>query len=236
MKWSQITDVGLVRQGNEDSLCVCGDIGLFAVADGMGGHQAGEVASQVALQIIEKEVRDNLAAGEPGPVLANAFEQANRHVYQLSSGHAELRGMGTTVTACLIAGERLIIAHVGDSRLYLLRDRQISQITEDHSLVQELVRQGGITEAEALTHPQRNVLTKALGTSPLVEVDLVTVNHQSQDRFLICSDGLSNQINPEELKTILAGYPDLTVCLRTLLNLALERGGNDNITMILVEI
>ena len=196
MKWSQRTDVGLVRQSNEDSMLVVPDLGLLAVADGMGGHLAGEVASRVALEVLERDLRQNgNTRRDPGRALAEAVQQANQKIFDLAEQNSDQRGMGTTITACLLIGQELWVAQVGDSRAYLIRDKAISRLTEDHSLVQELYRQGGISREEMATHPRRNVLTRALGTGPVVDVDLYNQRVTAGDRILLATDGLTNLLD-----------------------------------------
>ncbi|SHE35940.1 Stp1/IreP family PP2C-type Ser/Thr phosphatase [Desulforamulus putei] len=236
MKWSQITDVGRVRAGNEDSLCACPDIGLFAVADGMGGHKAGEIASSTALNYLAENLREVLpGTRDIQSSLLRILEEANLRVYRLSTEFEQYRGMGTTVTAGVFMGYHLVIAHIGDSRAYLVRGNEITQLTEDHSLVGEMLRYGGITEEQALNHPQRNVLTRAMGTAPSVKFDIYTQNLLPGDKILFCSDGLVNHLRPEEIKEIITSQRDLDLTVKILLDTALERGGLDNITMILVE-
>ncbi|MCL5781477.1 MAG: Stp1/IreP family PP2C-type Ser/Thr phosphatase [Firmicutes bacterium] len=238
MKWSQITDVGRVRAGNEDSLCACPDIGLFAVADGMGGHKAGEIASSTALQYLEENLREILPGTGTKDISADLLrilEKANLRVYRLSNEFDQYRGMGTTVTAGIVTGYDLVIAHIGDSRAYLIRGSEISQLTEDHSLVGEMLRHGGITEEQAINHPQRNVLTRAMGTAPAVKFELYIQTLSPGDKVLFCTDGLFNHLRPEEIKEIITSQPHLDRCLKILLDTALERGGTDNITMVLVE-
>lgn len=237
MKWSQKTDVGKVRSGNEDSMCACPDIGLFAVADGMGGHKAGEIASSTALTYLEENLRDALKTSPDVAVtLQRIMQEANYRVYRLSSEYTEYKGMGTTVTAGLIIEKDLYLAHIGDSRAYLLRGDTISQLTDDHSLVAEMLRCGGITEEQAQNHPQRNVLTRAMGTAPTIKFDFYQIKLQSRDKILFCTDGLINHLKPEEIRLIAQSQPVLDNCLDALLDIALERGGLDNIAMVLVEI
>ncbi|RYD04590.1 hypothetical protein N752_14550 [Desulforamulus aquiferis] len=163
MKWSQITDVGRVRSSNEDSVCVCPEIGLYGVADGMGGHKAGEIASSTALKYLEDNLPIYLKESpDKAEALLRSFEEANLRVFRMSTEFADFRGMGTTVTVGLLVDDELLIAHIGDSRAYLIRQNQIAQITDDHSLVAEMLRGGGITEEQAQHHPQRNVLTRAM--------------------------------------------------------------------------
>lgn len=235
MRWAQVTDIGLVRNLNEDSLLISANIGLFAVADGMGGHRAGEVASATALQLVERELTSRLNAGDnPGAALINSIKEASCSVYEISRRSPELMGMGTTVTACLIRDKEAYIAQVGDSRAYLLRSGKIIRLTEDHSLVQELVKKGGISEEQALIHPQRNVLTRALGTESVLEVDLYRFDIGPGDILLLCTDGLTGYLLPEELLHTVQESMDLDAAARKLLEKALGYGGADNITIILI--
>ncbi len=236
MRWAQISNIGLVRALNEDSLCISPKTGLFAVADGMGGHRAGEVASSMALRVLERELGRRLAGGAlPEKALVESIKEANRSVYELSGRNPEWAGMGTTVTACLKRGKELYVAQVGDSRAYLIGDGVITRLTEDHSLVQELVKNGGITEEQAFNHPQRNVLTRALGIELSLEVDLYRFQVVPGNLILVCTDGLTSYLRPEEILHTISNSPDLEASLQNLLARALACGGSDNITMILLE-
>jgi len=202
----------------------------------MGGHQAGEVASSMALRILERELVRELAGGTPpDKALVESVKEANRSIYEVASRNPEWSGMGTTVTACLKRGEELYVAQVGDSRAYLIRDGLITRLTEDHSLVQELVNSGGITEEQAFNHPQRNVLTRALGIESSLEVDLYRFQVLPGNLILICTDGLTTYLRPEEILHTISNSPDLESSLQNLLARALACGGSDNITMILLE-
>ncbi len=236
MRWAQVTDTGLVRNLNEDSLCISPGIGLFAVADGMGGHLAGEVASTAALQMLEHElVKLHGKGGKPGDVLVGAVKEVNKSIFDMSRKNPAWVGMGTTITACLKSGDELYIAQVGDSRAYLLRGNEIVQLTEDHSLVQQLVKNGGITKEQAIAHPRRNVLTRALGTGPVLEVDRYSVKIYPGDMILLCTDGLTGYLRQEEINAAVRNAPSLDTAVLTLLDQALQRGGADNITAVLVE-
>lgn len=236
MRWAQTTDTGLVRSTNEDRLCISPQIGLFAVADGMGGHQAGEVASFTALRYLELELAQRLAANEaPGVALVEAVAGTNRHVFNLAARNRRLKGMGTTITASLYSSGLLYTAHVGDSRAYLCRKDSIAQLTEDHSLVRELVKNGGISEMEAAQHPQRNVLTRALGTEQSVLVDLYETGVLPGDLLLLCTDGLTIYLSPQEIHAEVTAAADLNAAVQKLLGRALAHGGADNVTIILVE-
>jgi len=233
MKWSKVTHVGRVRSVNEDFLSVRPDLGLFAVADGMGGHQAGEVASKIAIQCLEKELEVKPCGDDAANVLRQAIIKANKSVYEMSCRNTEYRGMGTTITACCFNGVVLTVAHVGDSRCYLIRDFNISRLTEDHSLVQQMVQQHQITSGEAMYHPYRNVLTRALGTSPAVDVDLVQCILYPDDLVLMCTDGVTEYLSDGEILDAIRGK-DTETAANAILKEALQRGGNDNITLVLV--
>lgn len=232
MRWSQRTDVGLVRLNNEDSLLVDPSLALLAVADGMGGHLAGEVASRVALDVLANALSKFSPAQSPGEALRQAVQQANQCVFDMAEKNSELKGMGTTITACQLAGNRLWVAQVGDSRAYLLTGKLMVQLTEDHSLVQELYRQGGISRAEMATHPRRNVLTRVLGNQPVVEVDIFCREVAIGDRIILTTDGLTGLLDDREIAQ-LSVHSDIEVVVDELVREALKRGGHDNITVIL---
>ena len=231
--WGAASDTGRVRQANEDSFLVVD--GLFAVADGMGGHQAGEVASHLALESLEAGFT---AAGTD--VLVRAVEGANLALVQRSAADPELAGMGTTLVAMALveaAGRDAIgVVNVGDSRLYLLSDGAMAQITEDHSLVASMERQGRLTAAEAAVHPQRNILTRALGIDGSVLVDSWEILPVVGDRYLICSDGLFNEVDDSRIAATLRRLADPNEACRELVRLANEGGGRDNITCVIVDV
>ncbi len=228
-----LTDVGQVRAGNEDAMHV-GD-SVFAVADGMGGHAAGEVASALALEPIAG--LDGRVFGDDQQArkaLEDAVVEANRVVVQAAEHDDTLHGMGTTLTAALFEGRRLHVAHVGDSRAYLLRQGKVTQLTRDHTFVQQLIDDGTITEAEAATHPHRSVVTRAIGTSAQVEIDLETLDLASGDAVLLCSDGLSGVVDDDHIADLMTSdlTPEETVT--ELVEAANEAGGPDNITAVLL--
>ncbi len=234
MHVNALTDVGLVRKDNEDNYLVSADRGLFVVADGMGGHSGGALASSMAIKVIDEEIREPHLEENPSRLLHNALLKANALI--LNQGQSEnLSGMGTTVTAVLFHKGSLHIAHIGDSRAYLYRDRELTLLTQDHSLVNELLQKGGITQEEAQCHPQRNILTRALGTQVLPQIDLTTIPALPGDMLLLCTDGLSNHVSDQDIKKILGEESRLKEKVQYLVNLALERGGNDNITVVLVQ-
>jgi protein phosphatase len=220
------TDIGLVRERNEDSYLL--EEPLFAVADGMGGHRGGEVASRMALETIESLFRRGRGA------LAEQVQEANRAVYERSSTDRSVAGMGTTLTAAVVEDERARLAHVGDSRAYLFRDGELRMLTEDHTLVHRMVQQGEITEAEAERHPQRSVVTRALGVEGSVPVDEVIVDLRPGDRLLICSDGLTSMVGDDTIAGVLSRENDPQAAAETLVRAANDAGGVDNTTVIVL--
>jgi protein phosphatase len=226
------TDVGLVREGNEDSYMVHEP--LFAVADGMGGHQGGEVASDLAVRSLE-----GLAEGggqQAADNLAEVVRRANREVLQAASQDPGLQGMGTTLTAAVALEGAIHLVHVGDSRAYLFRDGRLRQLTEDHTVVQRLVDEGRITREEAEIHPQRSILTRALGVDREITVDESTIKVRRGDRLLLCSDGLSGMVPEEEIQRILAEHDDPQAASDALVEAANSAGGQDNITAVVIEV
>ena len=218
------SDVGRVRKGNEDSFTV--DEPLFAVADGMGGHQGGEVASSLALETI---------AGGDGP-LEELVRRANEAVHSRAAKDPGLAGMGTTLTALRADGEVLRLAHVGDSRAYLLRDGTIQRLTKDHTVVERLVDEGRLTPQEAEIHPQRSILTRALGVDETLQVDQGAIEPRPGDRLLLCSDGLTGMIGEDQITRILAEHPDPQAAADALVEAANQAGGQDNITAVVIDV
>jgi PPM family protein phosphatase len=224
--WEE-SDLGRQRQGNEDNLFVRAP--LFAVADGMGGAQAGEVASEMAVE----SFTSGLPEGSPSAGLRDIIERANRAIHDRSRTEAKTAGMGTTVTAAYVGEREVTIAHVGDSRAYLLRDGDLTRLTKDHSLVGELVERGKLTEEQAEMHPQRSVITRALGSEPDVEVDIEVYQARAGDVFMLNSDGLTSMVQEPRVKEILEASGSLEQAGRELIAAANEAGGRDNITVIL---
>jgi protein phosphatase len=224
------TDTGRQRNANEDSLFT--DAPLFVVADGMGGAQAGEVASRAAA---ESFAHDLPAATAPEQLLQETIEGANRTIHELARKDPGLAGMGTTITAALVDldAEEVAIGHVGDSRAYRLRGGRFEQLTRDHSLVEEMRRKGQLTDAQAEDHPQRSIITRALGPEPEVEVDLRTVPVSAGDVFLICSDGLTTMLADAKIAQVLARATSLQSAVKALVDEANRAGGRDNITVVL---
>ncbi len=224
------TDVGCLRDHNEDSLAVSPP--LYVVADGMGGHAAGEVASEIAVNTIVAAA----PAHADAQGLADAVVEANREVIEASHDERGREGMGCTVTAALLEGERLVIAQVGDSRAYLMHKGELQQVTRDHSLMAELIEAGDITPEEARVHPKRSVITRALGSDPLMQPDIYELNVEAGDRLLLCSDGLSTMLTDDRIADTLGRIGDAQRCASQLVNEAIEAGGYDNITVIVVDI
>lgn len=223
------TDAGRVRRRNEDSFVL--DPPLFAVADGLGGAQAGEVASRLAAAAFrEYHDADGL---EPEERIAAIVQEANRRIYERARSDADVSGMGTTVTAALLTNGRVVLAHVGDSRGYRIREGTLEQLTEDHSLVADLMRSGRLTPEEADAHPQRSVITRALGTDPKVDVDTLALDVEPGDLFLLCSDGLTTMVADEDILRVVAEADGLDTAARELVRAANAGGGEDNITVVL---
>ena len=225
------TDTGRQRRANEDSLLTRSP--LFVVADGMGGAQAGEVASRIAVEAFQHGLRD---ASEPEVAMAGLALAANSRIHERSHSHAEQAGMGTTLTAVYVGEEDVSIAHVGDSRAYCLRDGELARLTEDHSLVDELMRQGRLTPEEAVEHPQRSVITRALGPEGTVDVDTRSFRARAGDVYLLCSDGLTTMVAEEQIAAILRSNPRLRDAGEALIAAANEAGGRDNITVVLLRL
>jgi serine/threonine protein phosphatase PrpC len=236
IRFAGVTDTGRRRRRNEDAY-VC-EPPLFAIADGMGGAQAGEVASGLAAAVLE-ETRLDAAAGNGGEAhIEELIREANRRVFQRSNEDAATSGMGTTMTVALVddAAGTIAFGHVGDSRAYRVRDGQLDQLTDDHSLVGELMRSGKLSPEEAESHPQRSVITRALGTEPDIDVDTFTVEAEEDDLFLLCSDGLTDMVSDREILSVLQGSEELQTAARALVEAANAVGGEDNITVVVFRI
>jgi len=241
MKSASRTDIGHVRVVNEDRALVVPELQGFTlaiVADGMGGHQAGDTASQLAVELIRDELRI-LPPGESGAVyeerLRLAIAAANTRIYETAKAQEQFSGMGTTVVVTLADEAGLLVAHIGDSRAYLYQDGRLVQLTDDHSLVYELVRSGQLTKEEAEKHPRRNVLIRALGTDESVDADIRYHDWKPGDIVLLCSDGLSGMITERMIGDALGAGGELEKTADTLVELALAEGGDDNITVVLLE-
>jgi serine/threonine protein phosphatase PrpC len=223
-----LTDVGRQREANEDNLVLASPV--FAVADGMGGARAGEVASRIAAETF-RDPRD--PSQTPERQLEQVAQEANRRIYELALRDQSRRGMGTTLTATLVDGDAVSVGHVGDSRAYRLRDGELAQLTQDHSLVAELERSGQLTPEAAEHHPQRSIITRALGPEPKVEVDTHTHPARAGDVYVLCSDGLTGMISDSELATLVRAAPSLESAAEALVRAANQSGGRDNITVVL---
>ncbi|MBQ7032332.1 MAG: Stp1/IreP family PP2C-type Ser/Thr phosphatase [Clostridia bacterium] len=234
------TDIGKERKVNQD-FCIASDDRphLFILCDGMGGHQSGDVASRTAAESIETYIRTQSAldydAEKAERVLKGAVSYANNIVFTRAMGQEALYGMGTTADVCMVDFDMLYIAHVGDSRVYLLREGLLRQLTTDHSYVEELVQNGIITENEAKCHPNKNVITRAVGTNRKLECDFMSLQLQQGDQILMCSDGLSNMLTESEIKNMLISGEDPAVVTENLIRRANENGGKDNITAIVIK-
>lgn len=233
MDVAYFSDQGLVRSRNEDSIFVDESRGLFIVADGMGGHLGGEVASDMAVRI----VRDHLLDADPvnEDRIETALQQANREVYGLSTQQAELSGMGTTLSVASVGQGHLVYGHVGDSRIYLVRDGQMSRVTRDHTMVEELVEQGAISAEEARHHPRKNVLVRALGTDQHLPVDRGTVPLQAGDTVVLMTDGVYGYLEDRDILGVLDTMP-LQEAVRTIMQQVMDRGASDNLTMIAFQV
>jgi PPM family protein phosphatase len=233
------TDVGMIRSGNEDNFSVAarGDHGLFIVADGMGGHAAGEVASEMAVQTIEQELESlRTMDSTTGDKLSNALRKANRNIHERTMTEVDKQGMGTTASVLLIWDSKYLIGQVGDSRVYLLRDGALTQLTKDHSYVQEQVDAGFLTPEQARYHPYSNVITRCVGASPDVEPDIYRGEVSVGDLFLVASDGLTSMVDDRRLQMLLMSRAEPERKVLALISEANGRGGLDNITAIVVQI
>lgn len=231
-----MTDVGRRRENNQDQFLVDGIRGLYAIADGMGGHAAGEVASQIAIDALAEAMSSEPASTDPdlaGRKLVEAFEEGNRRICESVVARGEWRGMGTTIVAMVRSGDRAVIGHVGDSRAYRLRNGELKRLTDDHSWVGEQVRMGLLTDEEAQKHPMRNIVTRAMGNRLELVVDVQQDDIRPGDVYLLCSDGLNSMLDDDQIAETLAAHADdPQAACRSLVAKANEQGGEDNITVI----
>jgi protein phosphatase len=229
------TDKGIVRSFNEDYVsCVeKNDYNIYVVADGMGGHNAGEIASKMAIDGIIEYISENFNNEDSIEILKNAIQKVNLDIYNHAKTTDEYKGMGTTITACLDLGDRVVVANVGDSSSYLIRGNNLIKITKDHSLVQELVDLGTISAIQAAHHPRKNIITRAVGTNKSVDVDLFTLDKINKDIFMLCSDGLTNEITKEDILSSLSKELSFQQACDELVDIAKKNGGRDNITVLL---
>ena len=227
------TDIGRKRKQNEDAAWFDEKRGVFAVADGMGGHNAGDYASKVTVETMLAEMQSSFEKN-PTLIFRRAIEEANEVIRRRAGEDKKLEGMGTTVVVASCMGRFLQVANVGDSRLYVV-NREIRQITRDHSLVEEMIRMGGLDRADARNHPDKNIITRAVGAEDHVEPDFFTVELREGDTVLMCSDGLTNMLEDEEIRMIISGARDLVEKAERLVEAANANGGRDNISVILIE-
>ena len=245
---SGLTDVGRKRNHNEDSFLIDEELQFFVVADGMGGHAGGGTASRIAVETVDKEIRkiresetnpfkvDGNLQDSPLPeVLRSAVEKACLEIFKAAQDDPRLNGMGTTVIALLVRGNHALIAHVGDSRAYLVRGEHVQQISEDHSLVNEQIKAGMISAEEARHSRYKNIITRSVGFEEEVQVDVMGLLTEPGDYFVLCSDGLSNFVDEKEIAEVCNKAKDLAEIPKTLIGMANERGGDDNITVIAVQ-
>ncbi|MBZ9687953.1 Stp1/IreP family PP2C-type Ser/Thr phosphatase [Clostridium estertheticum] len=232
-----LSDVGNVRKTNEDSVGYFegSDFDIYAVADGMGGHNAGEVASELAIKVILEYVKQNQHGMDLKEVLSEGIKSANKKIYEMASESDALSGMGTTITICFKKQDKMVVANVGDSSCYVIdSNRKLLKITRDHSLVQQLLDNGTITEEKARNHPNKNIITRALGTNEEVEVDLFDVDLNSIIKCILCTDGLTNDVTYEEMYDIIMENDNDSSC-KMLVDLSKSKGGRDNISVIVFE-
>ena len=240
MTYGAATDIGRVRHINEDNYAISENATFpFAiVADGMGGHKAGEKASLMAIETVRaelmKKLTDDMDYVEAGETARRAFIEANSGIYNYSKLHYKVMGMGTTATLAMFHSDKLITAHVGDSRAYIIDNENITQVTRDHSYVQELVMRGEITPEQAKRHPNKNYITRAMGAEEAVKVD-INIRPYKGEKVLLCSDGLTNMLDDDEIFDIINKYSDLHAAAQKLIDRANEAGGNDNITVVVLE-
>ncbi|MDD6214939.1 MAG: Stp1/IreP family PP2C-type Ser/Thr phosphatase [Firmicutes bacterium] len=241
MRIGSASDIGRVRKINEDSFFSYLNENLIGgmVADGMGGQNAGEVASKMTTLIVKDQIiskfNPNMDYVELGEMIRRAFILANSEIYEYAKHHSDTYGMGTTASMAFIYKGKLIVAHVGDSRVYTINEENIRQITTDHSLVQELVRRGTISSDDAKTHPQKNLITRAIGSEASIKVD-VSITDYNHETVCICSDGLTNMLSDEQIKNIIESSDNLQACVDELIAFANKKGGADNITCVAFDI
>ena len=227
------SDAGNVRELNEDYASFIEDerFKIYLVADGMGGHNAGEIASKLAVKSIIRYLLEH--SEEDENILLNAVKYANNEIYEISQKNDKCKGMGTTITGCFIKGDMIQVVNVGDSCCFSIKDNEIKKVTKDHSWVQELIDAGAITEEEGRVHPKKNIITRALGTNSSVKIDIFNIDKNESSMFLLCSDGLSNEVRKEEMIEIVNKCKDFNEACEKLVDLAKSRGGQDNITVLL---
>ena len=238
MKFGASSDIGLVRKINQDSFYIPenSSLPLFMVADGMGGHNAGEIASVMAIDKIREWMVENstelTTIRKIRKSVVKSVEYANRHIYYHAKEIEGCNGMGTTLTMVYVLGDKIVVGHVGDSRVYMISSNEMHQITQDHSLVQQLLVEGRISKSEAKSNPQKNVITRAVGTSSEIEVDVLTVDIKKDDTVVLCSDGLTNMVPEDELRNLFINETDIQSACEKAIEEAKLKGGSDNITVL----
>lgn len=237
-----LTDIGLVRQNNEDAWGAVPEQGFFALADGMGGHQAGEIAARETIAILCKLVKKSKTRKKKATLsdaqhtLEHAITQANDHVFKMGLANRDLRGMGTTICCLQFHEEGVVYAHIGDSRIYRYHEKKLSQITVDHSLMRELIDLGQLSEGQAPDFMYKNIITKAIGTEPSIEPSIHICDIADEDSFLMCSDGLSDLLSLAEMEDIMNQELSVSQTAKALVNAAKDKGGYDNITVVLIRL
>lgn len=232
-----LSDVGNVRKINEDSVGYfeSSDYDIYAIADGMGGHNAGEVASEIAIRVIIEYVKQNNQGADLKNVLSEGIKCANKEIYDEANKCDSRKGMGTTITICFRKKDKMVVANIGDSGCYIIdSERKLLKVTKDHSFVQQLLDNGTITEEKARNHPNKNIITRSLGTNELVEVDLFDVDLTNVIKCILCTDGLTNDVTYAEMYDIIMGNDNASSC-EMLVNLSKSKGGRDNISVIVFE-
>lgn len=231
-KW---TDIGNYRETNEDFVDydITREYGFYIVCDGIGGHRAGEIASREAVELIKNYIREFYNRSIAPHILESAIQKANREVFRMSSENESYSGMGTTITCALDVGNEVYVAHAGDSSAYLIKDDRIAKLTRDHSLVQEMVDGGTLTEEEMVHHPQKNIITRSLGTHDELKLDILEVEKEHFDHMLLCTDGLTDYVTQEEMLAAHLAQPDKKKFVEQLVDLAKARGSQDNISLLI---
>ncbi len=233
---SGLSDVGLVRSNNEDAWGEVQELSFYVLADGMGGHKAGEVAAQLAVDSLCQWRRDISSSENIEEQLLKAIGEANIKIFDKGQADQDLSGMGTTLCCLLFCPDKVVVAHIGDSRIYCFREGTLNQLTEDHSLLNELIRKGHMDKNGSSSFAYKNVITKAMGVDPIVVPSIDQHSFQAQDLFLICSDGLSDCLSHQQIHGILSASCDINSCAKNLIDSAKEVGGQDNITVLLVKV
>lgn len=239
MRVGQLSHRGNVRQNNEDSIYSSRSRDLFIIADGMGGHTAGEIASKTAVKKVKHFIKtkaENYEKIQDGflGIISDAIDYGNNAIFSAAQKDESLKGMGTTLITAFLDDNKIYIGHVGDSRAYIINDTSINQITSDHSLAEELYRNGSITREEALNHPQKNIITRAMGCNSSVKADLYTAEIWEGETLLLCTDGLSNMVSNDDICKIVKETQNMNECANKLVNAAIQAGGTDNISVIVI--